>query len=227
MAWRTEFGLRRESIDEDATANSVASSRSVKTLTMGRYELAIAGDEPIDAGKVNLSGVEKSRVALANVRARPNNALLLDEPTNHLDTATREELTGAPGDYDGTIICVSRDPAIVDELATHVYGRKWRDNAHGCERSGEMPALLTPPLFGPHRFNWVYRDPVERDITSIDELVPDSTGHQDGVTSSDRVLLPGTHQDACTLCDERLVLPFVHVVWTGFTRPMLYVQHHV
>ena len=121
MAWRTEFGLRRESIDEDATANSVASSRSVKTLTMGRYELAIAGDEPIDAGKVNLSGGEKSRVGLANVRARPNNALLLDEPTNHLDTATRDELLDALGDSDGTIICASHDPAIVDEIATHVY----------------------------------------------------------------------------------------------------------
>lgn len=194
---------------------------------MGRYELAIAGDEPIGAEKVNQSGGEKSRVALAKFLLQPNNVLLLYEPTNHLDTAMRDELIDAPGDCDGTIICASHDPAIVDEIATHVYGRKWRDKAHGCERSGEMPALLTPPLFRPHRFNWVYRDPVERDITSIDELVPDTARHQDGVTSSDRVLLPGTHQDACTLRDKRLVLPLVHVVWTGFTRPMLYVQHHV
>ncbi|MCH7971297.1 MAG: ABC-F family ATP-binding cassette domain-containing protein, partial [Chloroflexi bacterium] len=88
---------------------------------MGRYELAIAGDQPIDAGKVNLSGVEKSRVALANVLAQPNNVLLLDEPANHLDTATREELTGAPGDYAGTIICAGHDLAVVDEIATHLY----------------------------------------------------------------------------------------------------------
>jgi len=68
-----------------------------------------------------LSGGEKSRVALAKFLVRPNNVLLLDEPTNHLDTATRDELLDALGDYDGTIICASHDPAFVDEIATHVY----------------------------------------------------------------------------------------------------------
>ena len=68
-----------------------------------------------------LSGGEKSRVALAKFLVQPNNVLLLDEPTNHLDAATREELLSALGDYDGTIICASHDPAIVEEIATHVY----------------------------------------------------------------------------------------------------------
>jgi len=68
-----------------------------------------------------LSGGEKSRVALAKFLVQPNNVLLLDEPTNHLDAATRDELLGALGDYDGTIICASHDPAIVEEIATHVY----------------------------------------------------------------------------------------------------------
>ncbi len=68
-----------------------------------------------------LSGGEKSRVALAKFLVQPNNVLLLDEPTNHLDAATRDELLDALSDYDGTIICASHDPAIVDEIATHVY----------------------------------------------------------------------------------------------------------
>lgn len=68
-----------------------------------------------------LSGGEKSRVALAKFLVQPNNVLLLDEPTNHLDAATRDELLGALSDYDGTIICASHDPAIVEEIATHVY----------------------------------------------------------------------------------------------------------
>jgi ATP-binding cassette subfamily F protein 3 len=68
-----------------------------------------------------LSGGEKSRVALAKFLVQPNNVLLLDEPTNHLDAATRKELLGALSDYDGTIICASHDPAIVDAIATHVY----------------------------------------------------------------------------------------------------------
>ncbi len=68
-----------------------------------------------------LSGGEKSRVALAKFLVQPNNVLLLDEPTNHLDASTREELLGALSEYDGTIICASHDPAIVEAIATHVY----------------------------------------------------------------------------------------------------------
>jgi len=68
-----------------------------------------------------LSGGEKSRVALAKFLVQPNNVLLLDEPTNHLDSSTRDELLGALDEYDGTIICASHDPAIVEEIATHVY----------------------------------------------------------------------------------------------------------
>jgi ATP-binding cassette subfamily F protein 3 len=68
-----------------------------------------------------LSGGEKSRVALAKFLVQANNVLLLDEPTNHLDAATREELLSALREYDGTIICASHDPAIVEEIATHVY----------------------------------------------------------------------------------------------------------
>ena len=82
-----------------------------------------------------LSGGEKSRVALAKFLVQPNNVLLLDEPTNHLDAATRQELLSALGDYDGTIICASHDPAIVEEIATHVYtvehGELARSEAHG------------------------------------------------------------------------------------------------
>lgn len=68
-----------------------------------------------------LSGGEKSRLALAKFLIEPNNVLLLDEPTNHLDAVTRDELLSALDEYDGTIICASHDPAIVEEIATHVY----------------------------------------------------------------------------------------------------------
>ena len=68
-----------------------------------------------------LSGGERSRVALAKFLVQPTNVLLLDEPTNHLDRTTRRKLIEALGEYDGTIVCASHDPGIVDQIATHVY----------------------------------------------------------------------------------------------------------
>lgn len=68
-----------------------------------------------------LSGGERSRVALAKFLIQPTNVLLLDEPTNHLDRTTRRKLIEALQAYDGTIICASHDPGIVEGVATHVY----------------------------------------------------------------------------------------------------------
>ena len=85
---------------------------------LGRF--LFTGDDVFKSVSM-LSGGEKSRLALAKFLIEPNNVLLLDEPTNHLDAATRHELLSALDEYDGTIICASHDPAIVDEIATHVY----------------------------------------------------------------------------------------------------------
>jgi ATP-binding cassette subfamily F protein 3 len=68
-----------------------------------------------------LSGGERSRVALARFLLQPTNVLLLDEPTNHLDRTTRRKLLEALRAYDGTILCASHDPGIVEGVATHVY----------------------------------------------------------------------------------------------------------
>ncbi|MCB9565804.1 MAG: ATP-binding cassette domain-containing protein [Myxococcales bacterium] len=77
-------------------------------------------DKPVAA----LSGGETVRLLLARLTLTGDNLLLLDEPTNHLDLESIRALNEALTRFDGTLLFVSHDQTLVDEVATHVLELK-------------------------------------------------------------------------------------------------------
>ncbi len=85
---------------------------------LGRFQFT--GDmvnQPIG----QFSGGEKARLVLALVVWQRPNLLLLDEPTNHLDLTTREALSMALNEFEGTVMLVSHDRALLREVCDEFW----------------------------------------------------------------------------------------------------------
>jgi ATP-binding cassette subfamily F protein 3 len=85
---------------------------------LGRF--GFSGDEAQRRADT-LSGGERARVALAMMVLTRANFLVLDEPTNHLDIESVEALEDALDQYEGTILLVSHDRAMLEALTTRVW----------------------------------------------------------------------------------------------------------
>lgn len=85
---------------------------------LGRF--LFSGDDAFKAVS-SLSGGERSRLALAKLALGNANFLVLDEPTNHLDIYSREALERVLEEFNGTILFVSHDRYLIDDLATQIW----------------------------------------------------------------------------------------------------------
>jgi ATPase subunit of ABC transporter with duplicated ATPase domains len=107
---------RRTVLDTLQDAHPLASPGALRGVA-GAF--GFSGDD-VDKRCRVLSGGERARLVLAAMLFDPPNFLVLDEPTNHLDLATKDMLTAALSDFEGTIILVSHDRRVLRALSNRV-----------------------------------------------------------------------------------------------------------
>jgi ATP-binding cassette subfamily F protein 3 len=112
-------------------------TRNVRTVLGG---FGFRGDM-VDRTVADLSGGERTRLALAETMANPVNLLILDEPTNHLDLPSCDLLEDALSVYPGTVLLVTHDRHLIRNVADAlVVVRNGRADFH----EGVDEALLRP-----------------------------------------------------------------------------------
>lgn len=117
------YGQAHEQLDPELTVLESI----VKTFPISeegaRAQLArllFRGDDVFKKVAV-LSGGERSRLAMALLLLLRGNLLLLDEPTNHLDLESREVLARVLDEYTGTLLMVSHDRDLIEQLAERLW----------------------------------------------------------------------------------------------------------
>lgn len=111
-----ELTEKNNLVDELSLANPKLTQTELRTL-LGSF--LFRGDDVFKIVE-NLSGGEKSRLALLKLMLSKSNFLLLDEPTNHLDITSKEALEDALTNYDGTVISISHDRYYLNKTATKI-----------------------------------------------------------------------------------------------------------
>jgi len=99
---------------KDCTAQGRLSGQATREQDLRNFlgTFNFTGDQ-VKQAVGSMSGGEKARLVLCMIVWQRPNLLLLDEPTNHLDLATREALSMALNEFEGTVMLVSHDRALL------------------------------------------------------------------------------------------------------------------
>jgi ATP-binding cassette subfamily F protein 3 len=99
----------------DATQRATGLTPGRARALLGRF---LFSGEEAEKPLNGLSGGERRRLSLAILVSSGANVLILDEPTNHLDLDAREALEDALSAFDGALLLVSHDRALLDAVGT-------------------------------------------------------------------------------------------------------------
>lgn len=113
---QTKLNLEKTVIDEIWDENPTLDHYQIRTYLA---QFLFIGDD-IFKEIEDLSGGERSRLALLKLMLSEANFLLMDEPTNHLDIDSKEVLEDALQSYDGTILVISHDRYFLNRVVDKV-----------------------------------------------------------------------------------------------------------
>ncbi len=119
------FDQMREQLDENKSVQENVSDGGhlIRINGKSRHVIGYLQDFLFSPDQVrgpvrDLSGGERNRLLLARLFTRPSNVLVLDEPTNDLDVETLELLEELLLNYRGTVLLVSHDRTLLDNVVT-------------------------------------------------------------------------------------------------------------
>src|SRR5439155_13906900 len=88
-------------------------------------QMLFSGDDALKRTDA-LSGGEVARIIFCRLMLQKPNFLVLDEPTNHLDLESINALNIALQRYPGTVLLVTHDYDVIDEVATRIWQHRER-----------------------------------------------------------------------------------------------------
>ena len=118
-----KLGVLSQHADElDSTASVIEAAQRATGLTPNKTRALLgqflfsgeAAEKPVEG----LSGGERRRLSLAILVHSGANVLILDEPTNHLDLESREALEAALQRFEGALLLISHDRALLDAVGS-------------------------------------------------------------------------------------------------------------
>jgi len=140
------FAQEQAQILDDQLTVAMEFQKAVGDRPKGRNVRTVLGSfgfpgDAADRRIGELSGGERTRLALAKIMVNPVNLLILDEPTNHLDLQSCDVLQDALGAYPGTVVLVSHDRYLIRQVAQSLVAVR---HGRAVRHDGIDEAVLSP-----------------------------------------------------------------------------------